>query len=237
MNAMEIAALGLRLDGQKLTVASHNMANISTPGFKRQVLLQPAFAGAFDAAASAAQMARVETDLRGAKVATTGRVLDVALPEGSFLVVERDDGTQALTRQGSLQVDASGSLRTQAGHKVLGSGGAVMVRDAKALSIDAAGRLLADDQAFDTLRTVSLQPGARAVPLGDGLFDADPAQWQAGPLHAGLRSGALETSNVISSQEMVNLMTTTRHAETMVRLIQTADEMLDKAIRKFGETA
>ena len=115
MNAMEIAALGLRLDGQKLTVASHNMANISTPGFKRQVLLQPAFAGAFDAAASAAQMARVETDLRGAKVATTGRVLDVALPEGSFLVVERDDGTQALTRQGSLQVDASGSLRTQAG--------------------------------------------------------------------------------------------------------------------------
>lgn len=235
MNALEIAALGLRTDVRQLTVTGHNMANVSTPGYKRQVLVQPAFAGTFDAAAAAA--ARVETDLRAAKVSTTGRALDLALPEGSFLVVEREDGTQALTRQGSLQTDAAGILRTPAGHTVLGNGGAVTVRDPHTLSVDVAGRLLADSQPFDTLRTVSLQPGAHAAPIGDGLFDADPAQWQPGALRTGLRSGALETSNVVSSQEMVTLMTTTRHAETMVRLIQTADEMLDKAIRRFGDTA
>jgi flagellar basal body rod protein FlgG len=34
---------------------------------------------------------------------------------------------------------------------------------------------------------------------------------------------------------MVNLMATTRHAETMVRLFQAADDMQATAIRRLGE--
>ena len=41
----------------------------------------------------------------------------------------------------------------------------------------------------------------------------------------------------MASQEMVNLMTTTRHAETMVRLFQAADDMQATAIRRLSENS
>jgi flagellar basal body rod protein FlgG len=41
---------------------------------------------------------------------------------------------------------------------------------------------------------------------------------------------------VNTGHEMVQLMTATRHAETMVRMFQAADEMQATAIRRFGES-
>ena len=126
MNTLEIAAIGLRQDIDRLKLTSQNVANISTPGYKRQMAVQQPFA---ETLALAADLS-VTTDTRAGKVNSTGQALDVALPDGRYLLLELADGSQALTRQGALQLDPSGELRTVHGHKVMGARGAIGLRAA-----------------------------------------------------------------------------------------------------------
>jgi flagellar basal-body rod protein FlgF len=233
MNAMEIAAIGLQHDLDRLKLTSHNVANLSTPGYKRQVAVQMPFADLM----SATSELQVQTDARTGKLNATGQALDVALPDGRYLLLEADDGSQALSRQGALQIDAQGLLRTLAGHKVMGTRGAISLRaDQRAgLEIDAQGQLRLQGQVLDTLRLVDTKATVALRPLGDGLYVADNSQWEADSAAIGVRSGHLEQSNVVPSQEMVTLLSTTRHAETMVRVFQAADDMQAAAIRRLGE--
>ena len=101
MNTLEIAAIGLRQDIDRLKLTSQNVANISTPGYKRQMAVQRPFA---ETLALAADLS-VTTDTRTGKVNSTGQALDVALPDGRYLLLELADGSQALTRQGALQLE------------------------------------------------------------------------------------------------------------------------------------
>jgi len=233
MNTLEIAAVGLRQDLERLKLTSQNVANLSTPGYKRQMAVQRPFT---ETLALAADLT-VSTDTRAGKVNSTGQPFDVALPDGRYLLLELADGSQALTRQGAMQLDAAGDLRTVNGHRVMGMRGAVGLRadQRSGVDIDAQGQLKLDGQVLEALRLVSVKPGQALQPLGDGLYVADASQWDAESPTTGVRAGHLEQSNVVPSQEMVNLMAATRHAETMVRLFQAADDMQATAIRKFGD--
>lgn len=233
MNTLDIAAIGLRQDLDRLKLTSHNIANLGTAGYKRQVAVQTPFAELFDVATDM----QVQTDTRAGKLSATGGALDVALPDGRYLLLELEDGRQALSRHGAFQIDAAGLLRTAAGHKVMGSRGAISLRadQRSGVEIDAQGQLKLQGQVLDALRLISPKTGQALQALGEGLYAADTSQWDAETPTAAVRSGHLEQSNVVASQEMVNLMSTTRHAETMVRLFQAADDMQATAIRRFGE--
>jgi flagellar basal-body rod protein FlgF len=238
MNAIEIAALGLRHDNERLKVTAHNLANLNTPAYKRQVMVQQPFLSVMEAMAQSTASTATVQDLRAGKLTSTSRPLDVALPDGRYLVVAAEDGALALTRQGALALDAQGQLQLASGGKVQGLRGDIQLpRDAQAVSVDASGRVLADGRVVDELRVVGLKPGTVVTPLGAGVLQADSGNWQTDGVTTGIRSGHLEASNVVSSQEMVQLMGATRHAESMVRVMQAADEMLEKAIRKLGDMA
>jgi flagellar basal-body rod protein FlgG len=70
--------------------------------------------------------------------------------------------------------------------------------------------------------------------LGGGLLQpastATPADAEAS-----FRQGHVESSNVSSMTEMVQLVETMRHFEAGQRVAQAYDEMLDKAFRKLGD--
>jgi flagellar basal-body rod protein FlgF len=233
MNTLDIAAVGLQQDLDRLKLIGHNVANLSTAGYQRQIAVQKPFADLMEAGADLQVMA----DGRAGKLNATGQPLDIALPPGRYLLLELDDGSQALSRQGGLQLDAQGQLRTIGGHKVVGSRGSlVLTADQRTgLEIDAQGQLRVHGQVIDGLRMISIRSGSLPRPLGDGLYAADSSQWEAEAPTTGVRAGHLEQSNVIPSQEMVGLMSTTRHAETMVRLLQAVDDMQATAIRRLGE--
>lgn len=233
MNTLDIAAIGLRQDLDRLKLTSQNVANLSTTGYKRQIAVQKPFADLMDVAADL----QARTDNKAGKLNATGQALDVALPEGRYLLLELDDGSQALSRQGSMQIDAQGLLRTLGGHKVIGSRGPISLRaDQRGdLEIDGQGQLKQQGQVLDALRLITATNNSALQSLGDGLYAADSSQWENETPVVGVRSGQLEQSNVVPSQEMVNLMTTTRHAEAMVKLFQAADDMQATAIRRLGE--
>lgn len=234
MKALEIAAVGLRQDLERLQVVSQNVANAGTFAYKRQIAVQRPFADVLEAGAAL----QVATDLRAGKVNATGNSLDVVLPDLHYLLLELDDGRQALSRAGSLLVDADGVLRSASGQMVMGSRGRITIRpeQREGLTVDAQGRLKQQDQIIDSLLLVTPQRADALKALGGGLYSLDGTEWQAAMPAHGVRGGHLEQSNVATGHEMTQLMSATRHAETMVRLFQAADDMQATAIRRFGES-
>ncbi|MDP1166178.1 flagellar biosynthesis protein FlgF, partial [Klebsiella pneumoniae] len=65
----------------------------------------------------------------------TGRNLDVAMQGKAWLAVQANDGTEAYTRAGSLDVSGEGLLVMRNGMPVLGDGGPINVPPNSQLSI------------------------------------------------------------------------------------------------------
>jgi flagellar basal-body rod protein FlgG len=148
--------------------------------------------------------------------------------------VETEQGV-AYTRQGNFRLDAAGRLVTQQGRTVLGLSGPIQLAPG-APRIDAQGRVFeagaAQPQA--QLRIVDFAPGAVLERLGDGLvrIQGDP---QPVPAATELRQGFLENSNVEPLREMLQLLQSVRHMETLQKVALGYDEMLASSIRRLGE--
>ncbi|WP_374668343.1 flagellar hook-basal body protein [Ramlibacter sp.] len=248
----EVLALTLRSmqQGQeKLDRISANLANATTPGYRRDIVAaQPvggvAFPALVEQAAHAAAAAspratpaglRVHIDLRAGTLRHTGQKLDVALAGDGFLEVQTPSGL-AYTRAGSLQLDARGRLVTAQGHAVLGDAGEIVLADHD-VQIDMAGRIRTAASATPVarLRVVGFDDLATLERAGEGLFvsSASPVTLREDDIQ--VRQGHLENANVSPLHEMVQLMKTVRHFESMQKVALGYDDMTSQAIRKLGE--
>lgn len=240
MNPLEIAAVSMQVDQQRLATIAHNVANAATPGFKRSVLRADAFASAMQAAALQPGDGTVDhtaastaLDLREGALRLTSAPLDIAVQGDGFIELSSTDG-RLVSRGGSLRLDDSGRLVTAQGHPVLGQKGEIRIAaPPSAVSIDAAGTVRVNGQEQDQIRRVRFASNAALVPVEPGVYAAGDAVEVPGDV--ALRSGHLEASNVNSAREMVQLMETARHYESMQRAIQAYDDVLGHALRKLGE--
>lgn len=228
---LSLALHGMQADMARLDRVAMNLANAQTAGFKRELALAAPFAQRIDAAASAPV---VQLDVRPGALRATGRSLDLALAGPGWFEVMTEHGP-AYTRQGEFRLDARGRLVTAQGHPVLGTAGEIQLMQTAAV-IDARGRVFDGSvQAGDPiaqLKLVLLDPGAPMQRLGNGLVTGAVA----GPAAAEVRQGHLEGSNVNPMHEMVQLLQTLRHFESMQKVAVGYDEMLATAIRRLGET-
>jgi flagellar basal body rod protein FlgG len=246
MNSFEIAAIAFQRDQQQLAAVGQNIANANSVGYRRQIPMPAEFGvhwlqasghrPSADADASGLTL-RVAMDTSAGKLTLTERALDVSLAAGDYLQVAREDGSAALSRAGSLRLDAERRLTTSQGHRVLDVKGGHIALPAQAqrVEVNAAGQVMADGQLVGRLGLVRLHAQAELTSRGDGLLEQVSGPSPQGIEDPQVRVGALESSNVSASQEMVHLMATTRHAEAMARIVQGSDELLEKAIRKFGD--
>ena len=96
---------------QRQEVLAHNLANVSTNGFRAELAAFRAVPVRGDGASTRvyALETTVGHDTSPGVVQSTGRDLDVAVRGRSWLAVQAFDGTEAYTRAGALQVDAEGA--------------------------------------------------------------------------------------------------------------------------------
>src|SRR5688572_25581190 len=145
---------GMQAQWHRHEVLANNLANISTPGFKRDDLVivpagVPAPAGAAPLPGADATVTHW-IDLSQGPVRETGRDLDAALSGPGFFVVETPGG-ERYTRAGGFDVGADGSLVTSGGLRVLGEKGPINVRGGR-VTIAENGEVRADGRTLDTLR-------------------------------------------------------------------------------------
>lgn len=229
-------------DMSRLDQVALNLANVSTPGFKRQVVAARPFADAMQDA-QAVSAPEVLTDTRAGTLRNTGQPLDVALAGDGYFEVLTANGP-AYTRRGNFSVDARGRLVTSQGYPVMGKGGE-LVLSGRAPAIDGAGNITEAAAAgadgpnnagpIGQLKVVRFDRAQGLQPLGEGLVAAGDAMSLLPEADVQIRQGALENANVNSTREMVDLIQTLRHFESMQRVLQGYDEMIGSAVRKLAE--
>lgn len=219
--ALQAIGRSLSDDVRALAAISHNVANMNTPGFRGVRAV-----ASFDQAAGVQR----SIDLRSGGLNTTARPFDLALQGSGFFTVERD-GQVLLMRAGAFRVDSSGLLSTLAGDRVLGTAGPIALPEGEA-TFAADGTVRVGGREVAQLQLVDVADSRYLRPMGEGRF-----AFEGGlvPAKAQVVQGALERSNVEPGDEMLRLMETMRHAESVQRAMSMYDKVLDVGINKLGE--
>jgi flagellar basal body rod protein FlgG len=228
----------MQSDLQRLETISQNMANVLTPGYKKQVVTSASFAGQVAAGlaqpplAAGPALASLSIDPAAGTLRYTGNPQDVAIDGDAFFELAGPQGP-AYTRQGGFHVDVRGRLVGAQGYPVMGTGGEIVLSGP--YSIDANGDVRQGDHVLARLKLVSFSNPAALQPQGGGSYRQGGALPAPPAAPVSVRTGYQENSNVNSSQEMVRLTETVRHFEAMQKIMQGYDDSLEKTIRKLGE--
>jgi flagellar hook protein FlgE len=123
---MQLGVSGLRAEGDAIGVVSDNIANLNTPGFKRQrAEFEDVFnrGGSGTATGGGIRSGGIQQVFGQGSLNQTGLATDVALNgEGFFLVAGNVNGLTGTfyTRSGQFKIDPAGSLVDPTGLQVLG---------------------------------------------------------------------------------------------------------------------
>ena len=134
--------LYMAMNGAKQTmlaqaVNTNNLANVSTTGFRadlEQFRSMPMF-GPGAPSRVFAMAEEPSADFSSGPINTTGNDLDIAIPGKGWFAVQANDGTEAYTRAGNLQVAPSGLLTNQQGLAVIGDAGPITLPPAAKINI------------------------------------------------------------------------------------------------------
>jgi flagellar basal-body rod protein FlgF len=219
---------GAKATMQRQDTLAHNLANVSTVGFRAE--LQAFRAVPVLGSGASTRVYALEStpgyDAEPGQVSATGRTLDVAMKGNAWLAVQGFDGTEAYTRAGALDVAADGTLMTRNGITVLGDGGPIQVPPNAEVQIAADGTVNArgaDGKSTPLGRLKLVTPEAPLQRGTDGLFrSADGAELPA-DTNARLQDGALEGSNVSAVETMVAMISSARQFEAQMKMMQTAE--------------
>ncbi len=237
-----IAASGMLAAQIRQDVIANNLANATNAGFKGQVAVERAFddllltqvqgGGAIGPLSTGARVAEVRTDPTPGGLRNTRTPLDRAVAGDGWLSVGTAAGT-AYTRNGALTVDRAGRIVTAQGDPVLGEGGAPVVVGNGDVAIDRQGRVTSDGRAAGRLALTALDP-ATLRKQGDNYVTG---QVDRGRPTGEIAQGYLESSNVNSVKQMVELITNMRAFEADQKVVRAIDETLGTAVNQVARVS
>ena len=211
---------------------SHNLANATTAGFRSELAAfraVPVVGGSGLPTRAFVVEQSVGADLRSGPLQRTGNDLDVAIDGEGWFAVQTASG-EAYTRNGELAIDSTGMLKTRSGQIVMGDAGPIMVPDNTRVTVAPDGTVsgtMYDNVAvrveIGRIRLVN-PPAAQMEKGNDGLFRLKSGQPAPADENVKLVSGSIEGSNVNAVDELVSMISTQRHYDLQVRLMQTADQ-------------
>lgn len=217
---------------RKLEVAAHNVANISTPGFKRQVGFSQLLRAAEGDLWTLPEVA-VRRSFAQGKLSETRNPLDLAISGEGFFQLRAGDRI-LYSRQGQFSLSADGTVVTPQGYVLQQQGGGDMVLDRAQVAIAQDGTVLDDGRPVARIELFAASDMAGLDPVGESCFAAGGAAMD--PVREPLiRQGMVESSNVELGDEMVGMMTALRQSEGGARLIQVYDDLIGRAISSLGQ--
>jgi flagellar basal-body rod protein FlgG len=255
IRSLWISKTGMEAQQTQLDTISHNLANVSTNGFKRghAVFEDLIYQNLRQAGANSSEQTQLPTGLQvglGVRAAAlsrnfsqgnlqqTGNNLDLAVRGTGFFEIQMPDGSTAYTRDGAFQLSAQGQIVTNNGFTV--QPGITVPANAQSITIGADGTVtvvVPGQSAPQTIGQLQLtnfvNPGG-LEPRGQNLFtetaaSGSPTTGAPGASGLGLvQQGFVETSNVNVVEELVAMIQTQRAYEINSKAIQTSDQMLQR---------
>jgi flagellar basal-body rod protein FlgG len=233
------AAAGMEAQQTVIDGVGNDLANVDTPGYQGEVIgfhdllyssAGPASSGSAVATGAGAAATQVGWDQSQGATQQTGNPLDVAINGPGFLQVRRPDGTLALTRNGSLQLSATGQLTTTLGMPLQPPITVPPGTQASSITIGSDGTVGVNGRAVGQIQLVTVASPDNLIADGSSLYSATAASGATRPATgATLQQGALTASNVDLASAMTAMVNAEQGYNLASRAIQYQDQMLQIA--------
>lgn len=252
--ALWISKTGLDAQTKDIAVISNNLANASTIGFKksRAVFEDLLYQNINQPGGRSAQDTELPSGLMlgtGTKVVSTQKIhsqgdmlntdnpLDLSIQGDGFFEILMPDGSSAYSRNGQFTRDEEGNMVTSgAGYRLQPQ--ITIPEDAQQITISQDGEVSvslagqAEPAVIGQINTINFVNPTGLQPIGQNLYiqtsvSGAPQEGIPGLEGFGmLQQGMLETSNVNTTEELVNLIETQRVYEMNSKVISAVDQML-----------
>lgn len=256
IRSLWVAKTGLDAQQTNLDVISHNLANVSTNGYKRQraVFEDLLYQTMRQPGAQSSQQSQIPSGLSlgaGARTIATVRnytqgtlqrtdnSLDMAINGNGFFQIQMPDGSVAYTRDGAFQLDNAGQVVTANGYPL--SPAISVPADTLAVSISRDGIVSVtqpgNPPATNQIGNIQLANFVNPAGLqsqGENLYIETASSGAPTPNTPGtngvglLNQSFVETSNVNVAEELVSMIQTQRAYELNSKVVQTSDQMLSR---------
>jgi flagellar basal-body rod protein FlgF len=227
-----VAMTGAKQIMQAQAVNNHNIANLSTTGFRADAvafdsspIYGPGYATRVNAVAGDAG-----TDFSMGVMQSTGRNLDIAVNGKGFIAVRGLDGKEAYTRAGDLRVTPTGAVTTASGLAVLSESGPLVIPPSTQVTIGGDGTVSVVPQgsaAFAVTqvdRIKLVDPKTSDLQKGDdGLLRLKSGGKAKTDDNVSLTAGMLESSNVNAAQSLISMIELQRLYEFQIKSINSTD--------------
>lgn len=229
---------------RSMDVIANNIANASTPGFKRETAkfeeyvtyVRPSETQTGPQALSFVKDAGVVRDLGQGELNSTGATLDFAINGKGFFAVQTPAGMR-YTRDGHFSLNQDGQLVTSDGYAVQGDGGAITITpDDGNVSVGADGTISsilngAANQ-IAKLQVVTF-PNERAMTkVGSNLYSTTQAATPS--TESTVAQRMLEGSNVKPVIEISHMVEVMRAYEMTATMTNSQEQLMRQAIDKLG---
>lgn len=228
------ACTGLMARTQALDTIAHNVANVSTAGFRASHnIFSSVLATAGDSTLSVLNqdtndfgvLSGTQLDTSQGALTPTNNALDLAIEGSGYFAVQTPSGT-AYTRGGNFRVSPQGQLTTAAGDPVLGDNGPLTIVG-EPVSISTDGTISVNGAISGRLKMVEFAPTTQIQSAG-GTYYTAPAGAAVAASHSQVRQGMLESSNVNPVTSAIELITAQREVESMRRVLSMYSTEIDK---------
>lgn len=252
--ALWISKTGLDAQSKDIAVISNNLANASTVGFKKsravfedllyQTVNQPGGRSAQDTEMPSGLMLGAGTKVVSTqKIHTQGDMLntdnslDLMVQGEGFFEIALPDGSSAYSRNGQFTMDEEGNMVTPGAGYLL-QPQITIPDDATQIIISQDGEVSvrlqgeAENAVVGQLNLINFVNPTGLQPVGQNLYvqtavSGEPQTGTPGLAGFGMIvQGALETSNVNTTEELVNLIESQRVYEMNSKVISAVDQML-----------
>ena len=238
LEGLYAAASGMEAQQQQLDTIGNDLANASTTGYKaervgfRDLLYNEVNIAGTATAVGAGAAARVlgRNQAQGS-IQSTGDPLDLAIEGPGYFTVKRADGTVALTRDGSFQVNARGQLTTAEGDLLDPPITLPKGASPSDVAIGPDGTVRVGAKTIGKIALVDVASPDHLLAAGGNLLTASAVQrpLRGRASEPTIQQGALEGSNVDVGHDMVQMMGAQRSYQLESSAIQTENQMLSIA--------
>ncbi|MDD3223473.1 MAG: flagellar hook-basal body complex protein [Clostridium sp.] len=238
------AVSGMLVQQNKENVISNNIANINTYGFKQDNLEAKTFRDVLMAnnegknvlgeMSIGSAIDGTTTEFTQGNITTTNLSTDFAINgRGFFTVKNPSDNQNYYTRDGHFHVNSQGYLADENGDYVMGKNLSTGAEEpinvgSGQISSDGYGNLNINGSPAYSMNLVDFNDYNSLKKVGNNLYSgANPIQ----NANVTVQEGSLEGSNVSSTDEAVDMMSTMRNFEANQKVVQSADQTIQEAIK------
>ncbi|GBQ05886.1 MULTISPECIES: flagellar basal-body rod protein FlgG [Saccharibacter] len=254
LRSLDIASTGMQAQSTNVDTISHNIANMTTTGYKRRRAefqdlmyqdLRRVGTMSSDTGYRVPAGAQVGLGVRTAAIyrineqgslRQTGNALDLAVEGRGYFRILLPSGQYAYTRDGTFSLSQDGTIVTADGYPVTPN--ISVPNNAENITVDQTGQVQytlsgqANAQVAGQLQLTNFQNENGLAAMGQNLFtettsSGDPIN--GNPTSTGfgdIRQGFVEESAVNAVNEITNLITAQRAYEMNSKAITASDEML-----------